>query len=164
MCKIVVNQVNQFSCRIQGYELYETKTGEIVGMTEKDIAKAVNAGETILGLALDSEGKVVLDSEQFFQNNIMVKTTLTNMHPFNEDCPVNILYTVIGLNEDKYILINSRFGRSEVTKNKLSAMLEIGLVQGGAKLHENGEIEIVGALLPSPTSKDDKKAKAETTK
>lgn len=159
MCKIVVNQVNQFSCRIQGYELYETKTGEIVGMTEKDIAKAVNAGETILGLALDSEGKVVLDSEQFFQNNIMVKTTLTNMHPFNEDCPVNILYSVIGLNEDKYILINSRFGRSEVTKNKLSAMLEIGLVQGGAKLHENGEIEIVKAIKPVASTKKEVKEK-----
>ena len=120
MCKIVVNQVNQFSCRIQGYELFETKTGEIIGMTEKDIIKAINADETILGLTLDSENKVVLDSEQFFQNNIMVKTTLTSMHPFNEDCPVNILYVVIGLNGDKYILLNSRFGRSEVTKNKLS--------------------------------------------
>ena len=159
MCKIVVNQVNQFSCRIQGYELYETKTGEIVGMTEKDIAKAVNAGETILGLALDSEGKVVLDSEQFFQNNIMVKTTLTSMHPLNEDCPVNILYSVIGLNEDKYILLNSRFGRSEVTKNKLSAMLEIGLVQGGAKLHENGEIEIAKAIKSVASTKKEVKEK-----
>lgn len=164
MCKIVVNQVNQFSCRIQGYELFETKTGEIIGMTEKDIIKAINAGETILGLTLDSENKVVLDNENFFQNNIMVKTTLTSMHPFNEDCPVNILYAVIGLNGDKYILLNSRFGRSEVTKNKLSAMLEIGLIQGGARLQENGEIEIVGALLPSPTPKEEKKAKNETTK
>ena len=142
MCKIVVNQVNQFSCRIQGYELFET----------------------ILGLTLDSENKVVLDSESFFQNNIMVKTTLTSMHPLNEDCPVNILYAVIGLNGDKYILLNSRFGHSEVTKNKLSAMLEIGLIQGGARLQENGEIEIVGALLPSPTPKEEKKAKSETTK
>lgn len=159
MCKIVVNQVNQFSCRIQGYELFETKTGEIIGMTEKDIVKAINAGETILGLTLDSENKVVLDSEQFFQNNIMVKTTLTSMHPLNEDCPVNILYTVIGLNGDKYILLNSRFGRSEVTKNKLSAMLEIGLIQGGARLQENGEIEIVEVLKPQATMKKEVKEK-----
>ncbi len=159
MCKIVVNQVNQFSCRIQGYELFETKTGEIIGMTEKDIVKAINADETILGLTLDSENKVVLDSESFFQNNIMVKTTLTSMHPLNEDCPVNILYTVIGLNGDKYILLNSRFGRSEVTKNKLSAMLEIGLIQGGARLQENGEIEIVEVLKPQATMKKEVKEK-----
>ena len=159
MCKIVVNQVNQFSCRIQGYELFETKTGEIIGMTEKDIVKAINAGETILGLTLDSENKVVLDNENFFQNNIMVKTTLTSMHPLNEDCPVNILYTVIGLNGDKYILLNSRFGRSEVTKNKLSAMLEIGLIQGGARLQENGEIEIAEVLKPQATMKKEVKEK-----
>ena len=159
MCKIVVNQVNQFSCRIQGYELFETNTGEIIGMTEKDIIKAINADETILGLTLDSENKVVLDSEQFFQNNIMVKTTLTSMHPFNEDCPVNILYAVIGLNGDKYILLNSRFGRSEVTKNKLSAMLEIGLIQGGARLQENGEIEIAEVLKPQATMKKEVKEK-----
>ncbi len=159
MCKIVVNQVNQFSCRIQGYELFETKTGEIIGMTEKDIVKAINADETILGLTLDSENKVVLDSESFFQNNIMVKTTLTSMHPLNEDCPVNILYAVIGLNGDKYILLNSRFGHSEVTKNKLSAMLEIGLIQGGARLQENGEIEIVEVLKPQATMKKEVKEK-----
>lgn len=159
MCKIVVNQVNQFSCRIQGYELFETKTGEIIGMTEKDIIKAINAGETILGLTLDSENKVVLDNEQFFQNNIMVKTTLTSMHPLNEDCPVNILYAVIGSNGDKYILLNSRFGRSEVTKNKLSAMLEIGLIQGGTRLQENGEIEIAEVLKPQATIKKEVKEK-----
>lgn len=159
MCKIVVNQVNQFSCRIQGYELFETKTGEIIGMTEKDIVKAINADETILGLTLDSENKVVLDNENFFQNNIMVKTTLTSMHPLNEDCPVNILYAVIGLNGDKYILLNSRFGHSEVTKNKLSAMLEIGLIQGGARLQENGEIEIVEVLKPQATMKKEVKEK-----
>lgn len=159
MCKIVVNQVNQFSCRIQGYELFETKTGEIIGMTEKDIVKAINADETILGLTLDSENKVVLDSESFFQNNIMVKTTLTSMHPLNEDCPVNILYAVIGFNGDKYILLNSRFGHSEVTKNKLSAMLEIGLIQGGARLQENGEIEIVEVLKPQATMKKEVKEK-----
>lgn len=159
MCKIVVNQVNQFSCRIQGYELFETKTGEIIGMTEKDIVKAINADETILGLTLDSENKVVLDSESFFQNNIMVKTTLTSMHPLNEDCPVNILYAVIGFNGDKYILLNSRFGRSEVTKNKLSAMLEIGLIQGGTRLQENGEIEIAEVLKPQATIKKEVKEK-----
>ena len=54
MCKIVVNQVNQFSCRIQGYELFETKTGEIIGMTEKDIVKAINADETILKKVIES--------------------------------------------------------------------------------------------------------------
>lgn len=145
MCKTVVNMVNQFSGRINGYEVYESKTGEILGMTEKDIVKALKAGEKINGFILDKEGKPVLDKAGFYQTNIMVKTTLVNMHPLDEDCPVNILYTVLGAKGDKYTLMNSRYGKSEVTKNKLVAMLEIGMIQGGAKL-EKGEVILAEGL------------------
>ena len=145
MCKTVINEVRQFSGRINGYEIYESKTGEIIGMTEKDIVKILKAGEKINGFVLDKEGKTVLDKEGFYQNNIMVKTTLTNMHPSNEDCPVNILYTVLGNKGDKYTLMNSRYGKSEVTKNKLVAMLEIGMIQGGAKL-DKGEVILAEGL------------------
>lgn len=145
MCKTVINEVRQFSGRINGYELFESKTGEIIGMTEKDIVKALKAGEKINGFVLDKEGKLVLDKEGFYQNNLMVKTALTNMHPLNEDCPVNILYTVLGNKGDKYTLMNSRYGKIEVTKNKLLAMLEIGMIQGGAKL-DKGEVILAEGL------------------
>ena len=139
MCKIVVNEVRQFSGRINGYEVYETKSGEVFGMTEKDILKAIKGGEKISGLIPDKDGNLVLDKDGFFQTNIMVKTTISNMHPLNEETPVNILYTVIAGKGDKFTVINSRFGKSEINKNKLTAMLELGMVQGGAKL-EKGEV------------------------
>lgn len=139
MCKIVVNEVRQFSGRINGYEVYETKSGEVFGMTEKDIVKAIKGGEKISGLIPDKDGNLVLDKEGFFQTNIMVKTTISNMYPLNGEVPVNILYTVITGKGDKFTVINSRFGKSEVNKNKLTAMLELGMVQGGAKL-EKGEL------------------------
>ena len=55
MCKIVVNQVNQFGCRIQGYEVLDTSKGEILGMTEKDIRKSIEKGEPVYGLTLNQD-------------------------------------------------------------------------------------------------------------
>lgn len=146
MCKIIVNQVRQFSGRINGYEVYESRTGEILGMTERDISKCLKTGEKVFGLAVKDD-KIVLDSENFFQNNIMVKTSLSAMHSLDENCPANILYTVVevkagrGGAEPTYILINSRFGKSEVSAERLKALLEIGLVQGGAILTAEGNIQ-----------------------
>ncbi len=136
MCKVVVNEVCQFSGRINGYELYDMKSGEVIGMAEKDIIKALKAGEKIHGFILSKSGTLELDAKGFYQTNIMVKTTLTSMHPKVES-PVNILYTVVGKKGEQYTVINSRFGKSEVSKNKLSAMLEIGMIQGGCKLEKN---------------------------
>lgn len=142
MCKVIINRVAQFNCRINGYEVVETSTGEMYGMTEKDIIKAIKGGEKILGVAVDKEGHVQLDKEGFYQNNIMVKKTLTKMEPLNGDTPANILYTLIGAKDNKYTVINSRFGKSEITKEKLLAFLEIGLVQGGCTVDKKGELKV----------------------
>lgn len=142
MCKVIVNVVNQFNCRINGYEVYETSTGEVFGMTEKDIIKAIKGGEKIFGVAVDKEGHLQLDKEGFYQNNIMVKKTLTKMEPLNGDTPANILYTLIGVKDNKYTVINSRFGKSVITKEKLLAFMEIGLVQGGCTVDKKGELKV----------------------
>lgn len=157
MCKVVINRVNQFNCRINGYEVYETSTGEVFGMTEKDITKVIKKGQKILGIELDAEGQVELDEKGFYQSNIMEKKTLTKMEPVKGDTPVNILYALIGVKNDKYILVNSRFGKSEVSKEKLLAYLEIGLVQGGCKL-EKGELKVAEVFNTSaPVAKTAKK-------
>ena len=42
MCQfnyVAINRVNQFGCRISGYELLCYESGEIVGMTESAIIK-----------------------------------------------------------------------------------------------------------------------------
>lgn len=149
MCKVIVNVVNQFNCRINGYEVYETSTGEVFGMTEKDIVKAIKSGEKILGVAVDKEGHLQLDKEGFYQNNIMVKKTLTKMEPLNGDTPANILYTLIGVKDNKYTVVNSRFGKSCISKEKLLAFLEIGLVQGGCTVDKKGEIKVAEVFKAS---------------
>lgn len=151
MCKVIVNVVNQFNCRINGYEVYETSTGEVIGMTEKDIVKAIKGGEKILGVTVDEEGHLQLDKEGFYQNNIMAKKTLTKMQPLNGDAPANILYTLIGVKDNKYMVINSRFGKSCISKEKLMAFLEIGLVQGGCSIDKKGELKVAEVFKTSAT-------------
>lgn len=157
MCKTVINRVNQFSCRVQGFEVYESKTGEILGMTEKDIVKSIKSGEPIRGLTVNSEGKVVLDDKGFFQTDIIEKTTLTNMHPVNGESVANIFYTVIGVENGQYQLLNSRFGRMTVSKEKLVTMLELGIVQGGCKINDKGELVLAEVFNTSaPVVKEEK--------
>lgn len=157
MCKTVINRVNQFSCRVQGFEIYESRTGEVYGMTEKDIVKAIKSGELIRGLTLNSEGKVVLDEKGFFQTNIIEKTTLTNMKPINGDAVANIFYTVIGVEGGEYQLLNSRFGRMAVSKEKLATLFEIGVVQGGCKINDKGELVLAEMFNTSaPVVKEEK--------
>ena len=157
MCKTIVNRINQFGQRIQGYEVFESRTGEILGMTEKDIVKAIKAGESIRGLVLDDLGKVVLDEAGFFQNNIIEKSTLTAMKAVNGEPVVNIFYTVIGVENGQYNLLNSRFGRMTVSKEKLVTMYELGVVQGGCKIDDKGELVLAEVFKTSaPVVKEEK--------
>lgn len=164
MCKTVINRVNQFGQRIQGYEIFESKTGEIIGMTEKDIAKAIKAGDTIRGLTVDSLGKVILDKAGFFQTNIIEKSTLTAMKAVNGESVVNILYTVIGVGNEQYCLLNSRFGKMTVSKEKLVTMYELGVVQGGCKIDEKGELVLAEVFNTSAPVVNEGKQDAEPAK
>ena len=164
MCKIVVNQVNQFGCRIQGYEVLDTSKGEILGMTEKDIRKSIEKGEPVYGLTLNQDtDELVLDEEGFCQKDIMVKTTLKNMKPLkDEEAAANVFFTLIGVKDSKdgrYELMNSRFGRSEVSIDKLMTLLEMGLIQGGCKLDGNGNLKLAKVFEDSIAKKEGRSGK-----
>lgn len=151
MCEyVVVNRVNQFGCRISGYEVYSYSTQEILGLTEKTIVKMLNAGEKVYGLTLDADNKVVLDNENHFQNNIMEKKTISKMESVNGDVPVNTLYTLLSVKENGYEVMNSRYAKQVVTMEKLKTLLELGLVQSGCKM-ENGELKLAEVFKPSAT-------------
>ena len=164
MCKIIINQVKQFGCRIQGYEVLDTLKGEILGMTETDIKKSIEKGELILGLKMNHDAEeLVLDEEGFCQTDIMVKTTLKSMKPLNnEEAAVNVFFTLIGVKDSKdgrYELMNSRFGRSEVSIDKLMTLLEMGLIQGGCKLDGNGNLKLAKVFEDSIAKKESKPRK-----
>lgn len=155
--KTLINQVKWFNGRIGGYEVWESTTGEVFGMTDSDVTKALKSGEKINGLVLGAKGPV-LDKEGFLQSTVMIRTTLTNMKPESESCPANILYTLVEVkNADAYVLINSRYGISTVSANKLKALAEIGLIQGGCKLDSKGEVVIAKCLKPA-SAKEVKKS------
>ena len=164
MCKIVVNQVNQFGCRIQGYEVFDSAKGEILGMTEKDIRKSIEKGEPVYGLTLNQDtDELVLDEEGFCQKDIMVKTTLKNMKPLkDEEAAANVFFTLIGVKDSKdgrYELMNSRFGRSEVSIDKIMVLLGMGLIQGGCKLDGSGNLKLAKVFEDSIAKKEGRSGK-----
>lgn len=164
MCKIVVNQVNQFGCRIQGYEVFDSAKGEIIGLTEKDIRKLIEKNESVYGLTLNRDtDELVLDEEGFCQKDIMVKTTLKNMKPLkDEEAAANVFFTLIGVKDSKdgrYELMNSRFGRSEVSIDKIMVLLGMGLIQGGCKLDGNGNLKLAKVFEDSIAKKESRLGK-----
>lgn len=153
MCQfsyVAINRVNQFGCRISGYELLCYESGEIVGMTESAIIKMLKAGGRVLGLALDESNKLILDEANHFQTNIMERKTLCKMEAINGDVPVNTLYTLLSVKDDKYELMNSRYARKVISKDELITYINLGLVQSGCKI-ENGEL-VVADVFKNNTS------------
>lgn len=153
MCQfsyVAINRVNQFGCRICGYELHCYETGEIIGMSESTIIKMLKAGGRVLGLALDESNKLILDEANHFQTNIMERKTLCKMEAINGDVPVNTLYTLLSVKDDKYELMNSRYARKVISKDELITYINLGLVQSGCKI-ENGEL-VVADVFKNNTS------------
>lgn len=153
MCQfsyVAINRVNQFGCRISGYELLCYESGEIVGMTESTIIKMLKAGGKVSGLALDESSKLILDEEGHFQTNIMERKTISKMEAVNGDVPVNTLYTLLSVKDDKYELMNSRYARKVISKDELITYINLGLVQSGCKI-ENGELVVADVFKASAT-------------
>ena len=153
MCQynyVAINRVNQFGCRICGYELHCYETGEIIGMSESTIIKMLKAGGRVLGLALDESNKLILDEANHFQTNIMERKTLCKMEAVNGDVPVNTLYTLLSVKDDKYELMNSRYAKKVISKDELITYINLGLVQSGCKI-ENGEL-VVADVFKNNTS------------
>ena len=54
-------------------------------------------------------------------------------------------------------MLNSRFGRMTVSKEKLATLFEIGVVQGGCKINDKGELVLAEVFNTSaPVVKEEK--------
>ena len=142
MCKTVVRR-EMLGSREQGYSLWNGK--EVVEMTSKQIASALQRGEEIHGLALSDSGELVLD-QKFFTRNIMQHRLVNGFEPMIGDNQgvVNVFYIILGRNKTGcYEMISTKFERGVLTEDKLKALYDVGVVSAGAKI-EAGKIVLPG--------------------
>ena len=87
MCKFVATR-EDLGNRLVGFTLYESRSKEFIGMTEKAIITAIKNGEVINGFKLVEE-KLELDNEGFHQTNLMAHSGINNYNAVIEsECPV----------------------------------------------------------------------------
>lgn len=139
MCmKYLVNR-EDLGKRVTGYMFYDADTKGFVGLTEKQIINALNKGERLYGLVLDSDNNIVMDTEGFKTTNYMVRSGINNLAPALEtDMPANMMYIVTAKKvqdgEAIYEVVNSRYARLEMLESKVKMLLEFGCIQGGVYL------------------------------
>jgi len=140
MCKLYVLNELVLGGRELGWELFNGK--EVVEMTSKQIKDGLKAGKEIYGLRVTDKGELVPD-EKVFYNNYMIKSHVGNLRPYGENTIANVMYVVTGSHIENgvkvYDVISSRFEQAGFSEERLKALMELGLVQGGAKL-EDGKI------------------------
>ncbi len=144
--KYLVNRVD-LGKRTMGYEIYVGETKEFIGLTSKQIKDGIGVGIAVKGFVLNADGDLVLDSEGFKTNNIMVKTGIGSLNPLHKtDCVASAFYVVVRVCKEPqgtvYEVVNSRYGRTEITEAKLKALLELGAIQGGAYLDHKGKVVV----------------------
>ena len=154
MCRtrklVVINKLG-LGTRELGYEVYSLPKGEVLEFTAKqlrDIIKNYKEGkDEVYGLKIAENGFDLVFDEKFFTTNMMYKVHIGSLTPMAEmDCLVNLFYIVIGTHvqhgEVMYNVISSRFERTAFNEDKLMTLLEMGVITGGAKLDENGNIVV----------------------
>lgn len=144
MCtKFVINEL-RLGNRMLGYELFNGK--EIIEMTPANVKSELKSGKEIKGLVLNSNGEVELDRAGYGMNNIMVKSHIGNLRSkFETESLANIMYMVVGKKEEAdgflYEVLSSRFEHTWFNENKMSALNEIGAIQGGYVVYEKKQEE-----------------------
>ena len=154
MCRtrklVVINNL-RLGTRELGWELYSLPKGEILEFTSKqlrDIIKGYKEGkDEVYGLKIGENGFDLVFDESFFTTNMMYKVHIGSLTPMAEtESMINLFYIVIGTHvehgEVMYDVISSRFERTSFNGEKLRALLEMGVISGGAKLDENGKIVV----------------------
>lgn len=138
MCKVVINKLT-LGARELGYELFDGK--QIIEMTGSQIIRAIKSGEEIRGVKVGGNEELELDREGFFTRNLMVKSHINNFKPLIEEdgsVAANIFYIVLGSktvnSKTVYPVITTRFGREELTEEKLKALYELGLISAGVEI------------------------------
>lgn len=148
MCtKLLVINKLYLGNRELGYELYDLTRGEVIEMTAGQIKQAIKGGKNILGVKVSSENELIPDSEGYYMRNLMKKVHINKLEPLYEceSSIANMFYyvtgTVIRNSVKVYKVVNSRFGREEITEEKLKALYELGVVAGGVKV-EQGKVTV----------------------
>lgn len=158
MCrKLVVTNKLSLGNRELGWETYSLPKGEVVEFTSRQLKDAIRTGsDEVYGLKPDEEtGELVFDTDGFFTTNMMQKVHINTLTPIVEDdCLAKLFYIVIGTHKVKqetvYDVISSRYERTGFSEEKVKALLEMGIISGGATL-QNGEI-VVASLEMGKTA------------
>lgn len=143
--------------RTTGYIVYCDKTKKFYGMTEKQIVSLLKTGEAVRGFVLANDETLQLDEQGFKTSNYMVRTGINSLRPLNENNTLsNIFYVVVGTETKNgktlYEVVNSRYGRSTISEDKLKSFLEFGAIQGGACL-DKGMIQVYNPNEATDVSK-----------
>lgn len=156
MCrKLVVTNKLSLGNRELGWEAYSLPKGEVVEFTGKQLRDAIKLGtDEVYGLRLNEETGALVFDEGFFTTNMMNKVHINSLTPIEEsDCLANLFYIVIGSRKVKqetvYEVVSSRYERTTFSAEKVKALLEMGIISGGAKL-ENGEIVVAPLEKSAP--------------
>lgn len=148
MCMRYMVNREDLGRRVTGYMFYDADTKGFTGLTEKQIKDTLNKGERLYGLVLDSEGKIIMDTEGFKTKNYMVRTGINNLEPaVDTDMPANMMYVVVGMKkvqggENVYEVVNSRYARLEMLESKIKMLLEFGCIQGGVYMDGKNRLAV----------------------
>ena len=148
MCKmrVVINKL-VLGNRELGYEIWTGK--DVIEMTGNQIRKLIKENKKVCGLCLGKDGELQLDKEGFFTTDMTIHSHINTYKTMKEESMTNLLYVCIGKQDVgskvTYECISSKFEQAQFTEADMKAYLKIGIVSGGAKLDENGEI-IVASL------------------
>lgn len=161
MCrKLVVTNKLSLGTRELGWETYSLPKGEVLEFTSKQLKDIIKQGtDEVYGLkVLEETGELVFD-DSFFTRNLMNKVHINTLVPLETtDCLANLFFTVIGTHKEKqeimYDVISSRYERASFSGEKLKLMLEMNVVNSGAKL-ENGEILVAPMEKPKAEKKEE---------
>lgn len=149
--KYLVNR-EDLGKRVIGYMVYNSCSKDFIGMTEKQVKDSIKNGVPVYGVILAEDGALQLDKEGFHTMNYMVKTGINTLTPaFDYNGMTNIFYIVVDSykddkNQTMYEVVNSRYGRTKVTEQKLKVLLEIGAIQGGVYLDKKNKLVLCNKI------------------
>lgn len=155
MCMYLTNG-NYLGKRLIGYECFESKSKNFIGMSEKQIIEKLKRGERVYGFVLgnvDEKETLVLDVDGFNMTNLQLKSGVNNLSWLNEnsDCDMNIALVVVSVKNENgkkfYETVNARHARVEYDESKLKMLIEIGVPVSGVKLEKNKLVLCEGVEL-----------------
>lgn len=127
MSKILINEV-KLGKKCVGFEMYNTETKDMVGMTSKMIKDSIEGGDAIIGFKLDDNNELAIDKE--FCKNIMVKSGISTYVPKWEGCKMLVIYTVVGKQDANYEVVSSSWFHGEMSASEVETFYKIGAVNG----------------------------------